>query len=70
MDEWDAVMGSRIMDKRGARRAGMPLYKLVGNRILTRVENALASGNQERPCRRLRQAASGNGDSRGTQPTR
>ncbi len=39
--ECDAVMGSRMMKKGGARRGGMPLYKLVGNRILTRVENAL-----------------------------
>lgn len=39
--ECDAVMGSRMMTKGSARRGGMPLYKLVGNRILTRVENAL-----------------------------
>jgi len=39
--ECDAVMGSRMMDKGAARRGGMPLYKLVGNRILTRAENAL-----------------------------
>lgn len=39
--ECDAVMGSRMMDKGAARRGGMPLYKLVGNRILTHVENAL-----------------------------
>lgn len=39
--ECDAVMGSRMMQKGAARRGGMPLYKLVGNRILTRVENAL-----------------------------
>jgi 2-polyprenyl-3-methyl-5-hydroxy-6-metoxy-1,4-benzoquinol methylase len=34
-------MGSRMMEKGAARRGGMPLYKLVGNRILTRAENAL-----------------------------
>ena len=39
--ECDAVMGSRMMDKGAARRGGMPLYKLVGNRVLTRAENAL-----------------------------
>jgi glycosyltransferase involved in cell wall biosynthesis len=39
--ECDAVMGSRMMDKGAARRGGMPLYKVVGNRILTRAENAL-----------------------------
>lgn len=40
--EADAVMGSRMMVPGGARRGGMPLYKYVGNRILTTVENALA----------------------------
>ena len=39
--ECDAVMGSRMRDKGAARRGGMPLYKLAGNRILTRAENAL-----------------------------
>jgi glycosyltransferase involved in cell wall biosynthesis len=39
--ECDAVMGSRMMDKGAARRGGMPLYKMAGNRILTRIENAL-----------------------------
>ena len=39
--ECDAVMGSRMMQKGAARRGGMPLYKLAGNRVLTRVENAL-----------------------------
>jgi 2-polyprenyl-3-methyl-5-hydroxy-6-metoxy-1,4-benzoquinol methylase len=39
--ECDAVMGSRMMGKGSARRGGMPLYKLAGNKILTRAENAL-----------------------------
>ena len=39
--ECDAVMGSRMMQKGAARRGGMPLYKLAGNRVLTRFENAL-----------------------------
>lgn len=38
----DAVMGSRMLDPGAARRGGMPLYKYVGNRILTRFENAVA----------------------------
>jgi glycosyltransferase involved in cell wall biosynthesis/cyclopropane fatty-acyl-phospholipid synthase-like methyltransferase len=38
--EADAVFGSRMMVKGAARRGGMPLYKFVGNRILSRVENA------------------------------
>ena len=37
----DAVLGSRIMTRGGARRGGMPLYKLVGNRILTTLQNFL-----------------------------
>lgn len=40
-DECDAVFGSRMLVEGAARRGGMPLYKYVGNRILTRVENAL-----------------------------
>lgn len=38
----DAVFGSRMMpDYGGALRGGMPLYKYVGNRILTAIENRL-----------------------------
>jgi glycosyltransferase involved in cell wall biosynthesis len=37
----DAVFGSRMLAKGGARRGGMPLYKYVGNRILSRFQNAL-----------------------------
>jgi glycosyltransferase involved in cell wall biosynthesis len=39
-EEADAVFGSRIMIKGAARKGGMPLYKYVGNRILTKFENA------------------------------
>ena len=39
--EADAVFGSRMMNKGGARKGGMPLYKLVGNKVLTRFQNAL-----------------------------
>ena len=38
----DAVFGSRMLDPGGARRGGMPLYKYVGNRILTRTQNVIA----------------------------
>ncbi len=38
--EADAVFGSRMMNKRDALKGGMPLYKWVGNQILTRFENA------------------------------
>ena len=37
----DAVFGSRMMTKGGARDGGMPMYKYVGNRILTTSQNAL-----------------------------
>jgi 2-polyprenyl-3-methyl-5-hydroxy-6-metoxy-1,4-benzoquinol methylase len=39
--ECDAVFGSRMMEKGAARRGGMPLYKYLGNKVLTRVENKL-----------------------------
>lgn len=38
--ETDAVFGSRMMDPGSARIGGMPLYKFVGNRVLTRFSNA------------------------------
>jgi SAM-dependent methyltransferase len=40
-EECDAVFGSRMMRRGDALRGGMPLYKYVGNRILTTVENGL-----------------------------
>lgn len=39
--ECDAVFGSRMMIKGAARKGGMPLYKYVGNKILTRFENRM-----------------------------
>jgi glycosyltransferase involved in cell wall biosynthesis len=39
--ECDAVLGSRMMIKGAARKGGMPLYKYVGNKILTRFENQM-----------------------------
>lgn len=39
--EADAVMGSRMIAKGAARRGGMPLYKFVGNKILTWFQNAV-----------------------------
>jgi glycosyltransferase involved in cell wall biosynthesis/SAM-dependent methyltransferase len=38
--EADAVLGSRMLSG-GARAGGMPLYKYVGNRILTTLQNRL-----------------------------
>jgi SAM-dependent methyltransferase len=40
-DEADAVLGSRMIEPGAARKGGMPRYKYVGNRILTRVQNAV-----------------------------
>jgi glycosyltransferase involved in cell wall biosynthesis len=44
-NEADAVLGSRMLAAGEARRGGMPLYKLVGNRILSRFQNALLKTN-------------------------
>jgi glycosyltransferase involved in cell wall biosynthesis len=41
----DAVFGSRMMVPGAARRGRMPLYKRVGNRVLTRLQNALAGAS-------------------------
>ena len=37
----DAVFGSRMMDRFGALKGGMPLYKYAGNKVLTTVQNAM-----------------------------
>jgi len=39
--EAEMVMGSRMMERGAALRGNMPMYKYVGNRILTSTENAL-----------------------------
>lgn len=36
-----AVFGSRMLSRGGARRGGMPTYKYVGNKVLTRFQNAV-----------------------------
>ncbi len=36
-----AVFGSRMLKPRDARKGGMPLYKFVGNRILSAIQNRL-----------------------------
>jgi glycosyltransferase involved in cell wall biosynthesis/SAM-dependent methyltransferase len=38
-DEPDAVIASRMIHPRNALRGGMPLYKWLGNQVLTAVEN-------------------------------
>lgn len=39
--EADAVFGSRMLDRFSALRGGMPLYKYLGNKILTKFQNWL-----------------------------
>lgn len=39
--ECEAVFGSRMMKSGSALKGGMPMYKWLGNRILTRLENGL-----------------------------
>jgi glycosyltransferase involved in cell wall biosynthesis len=41
----DAVFGSRMMTATGALKGGMPMYKYVGNRILTAFQNTLLKSN-------------------------
>jgi len=41
----DAVFGSRMMTMTGALKGGMPLYKYVGNRILTGFQNLLLNSS-------------------------
>jgi glycosyltransferase involved in cell wall biosynthesis len=40
-NEADAVFGSRMMSRFAALRGGMPLYKYLGNKILTGLQNRL-----------------------------
>jgi glycosyltransferase involved in cell wall biosynthesis len=40
-DEADAVFGSRMINKQDALKGGMPLYKWVGNQVLTTFQNAM-----------------------------
>jgi len=40
--EADAVFGSRMMTPGGARKGGMPIYKVIGNKVLSTIENRLA----------------------------
>jgi len=44
-DNIDAVFGSRMINKNGAIRGGMPLYKFIGNKILTYYQNKLFNKN-------------------------
>jgi glycosyltransferase involved in cell wall biosynthesis len=39
----DVVFGSRMIDKKRALQGGMPIYKWIGNQVLTKVQNALTN---------------------------
>ena len=41
LKNYDVVMGSRMINKKLALKGGMPLYKFVGNIILTKIQNFL-----------------------------
>lgn len=40
---YDAVFGSRMIDKKKALKGGMPVYKWIGNQILTKIQNHLTN---------------------------
>lgn len=44
-EEADAVFGSRMLSAFGALKGGMPLYKYVGNKILTKFQNHMLRSN-------------------------
>ena len=44
-DDADAVFGSRMMNRFDALKGGMPLYKFLGNRILSTIQNLLLSSH-------------------------
>ncbi|NCN08835.1 MAG: glycosyltransferase [Leptospira sp.] len=41
----DIVLGSRLMNLKSAIKGGMPIYKLIGNKILTKFQNILTNRN-------------------------
>ena len=41
----DVVIGSRMMNKKMALKGGMPIYKFIGNIILTNIQNFLLNTN-------------------------
>jgi glycosyltransferase involved in cell wall biosynthesis len=43
--EADAVFGSRMLTRGGARKGGMPIYKVIGNKVLSTIENRLVGAH-------------------------
>jgi hypothetical protein len=57
-DQADAVFGSRMLVSGAARKGGMPLYKWLGNRILTASQNLLLGtrlSEFQPPCQSVRE---------------
>ena len=44
-EEIDFVWGSRMINKNGALKGGMPIYKFFGNKILTFLQNKILNSN-------------------------
>ena len=44
-ENYSAIFGSRMIERGSALRGGMPLYKFLGNKILTKIQNFLLSSN-------------------------
>ena len=44
-DNADVVLGSRMLRKKDALAGGMPLYKWIGNQVLTKLENRIVGAN-------------------------
>ncbi|GAB5490232.1 MAG: hypothetical protein Phog2KO_04470 [Phototrophicaceae bacterium] len=44
-DEADVVFGSRMLNKSDALKGGMPMYKWLGNQVLTQLQNRVLKSN-------------------------
>jgi glycosyltransferase involved in cell wall biosynthesis len=44
-EDADAVFGSRMINKQDALKGGMPMYKWVGNQVLTQFQNTMLGSN-------------------------
>ena len=42
-EKCDVVFGSRMIDKKRALQGGMPVYKWIGNQVLTKIQNLLTN---------------------------
>ncbi|MBM3579255.1 MAG: glycosyltransferase family 2 protein [Alphaproteobacteria bacterium] len=40
-DRFDVMLGSRMINKKSALKGGMPLYKFIGNIVLTKIQNLI-----------------------------